>query len=122
MWWLIGATSVAALVFVVLSLKEFRNMLFYIQWMRVYWIVKDNGTASMPRCMRAFMRQTSPPWWRGKGIQLRIGKYTLQVGVLREKAVPVSVTDMEDDAGGLLAQLGGRELDVDAKTIRKEWS
>jgi hypothetical protein len=120
MWYLLGAALIIIAVLAVLT-RRTMNMLFYIQRLRVYCIVRDNGVIGTPYVIRAFMHQTSPPWWRGKGIQLRIGTHTVQVGILREKAVPVNVTDMEDEAGGLLAQLGGRELDVDAKTIRKEW-
>jgi hypothetical protein len=121
MAWLGVAVLAVLLGITLFILFKTPNMLFYVQWLRIYWIMRDNGTPSTPRVVRAFMHQTSPPWWRGKGVQLRVGKTTLQVGVLREKAVPVNVTDMEDGAGGLLAQLGGRELDIDAKTIRKEW-
>lgn len=119
MLWLFGAAAVVVLLFFVF--KDTVNRLQYIQLFRVYWITKDNGSAGTPVVLRSFMRQTSPPWWRGTGVQFRIGKYTFQVGLLREKATPQVVTDMEDEAGGLLAQLGGRELDLDAKTIRKEW-
>jgi hypothetical protein len=121
MWWVFWVVVVFLATSVVVYMRATQNLLFYIKWFRLYWILRDNGTPSTPRLTRSFMRQTSPPWWRGTGIQLRVGKTTFQVGILREKAVPVSVTDMEDDAGGLLAQLGGRELDLDAKTIRKEW-
>jgi len=119
MVWLVVGLSVAALAYFVF--KDTLNRLQYIQTLRVYWIVRDNGDARVPKVTRAFMRQTSAPWWRGTGVQFRAGKRTLQVGILRERIAPVQVSDMDEDAGGVLAQLGGRELDVDAKTIRKEW-
>lgn len=121
MGWVLGVGLISVAVFIILYMRATQNLLFYVQWLRLYWIFRDNGTLSTSRITRAFMHQTSPPWWRGKGLQVRFGKTTFQVGILREMAVPVTVTDMEEDAGGLLAQLGGREMYVDVKTIRKEW-
>lgn len=119
MVWLLGAAAVLVLLYFVF--KDTLNRLQYIQTLRIYWIRRDNGNVTVPNVTRAFMRQTSAPWWRGTGVQFRLGKHTFQVGILREKVAPVEVSDMDEDAGGLLAQLGGRELNVDAKTIRKEW-
>jgi hypothetical protein len=119
MIWALLVVAVVALAYFVF--KDTLNRLQYIQTLRLYWIVRDNGTNQMPNVTRAFMRQTSAPWWRGTGIQFRVRTRTFQVGILRERVAPVNVFDMDEEAGGLLAQLGGRELDVDAKTIRKEW-
>jgi hypothetical protein len=121
MGWVLGVGLILIAVCIMLYMRATMNLLFYIKWLRLYWIFRDNGTLSTSRITRAFMHQTSPPWWRGTGIQVRFGTITFQFGILREKAVPVTFSDMDEEAGGLLAQLGGREMDVDAKTIRKEW-
>lgn len=120
MWYLLGAVIV--LIALVLFARRTMNLLFYVQWLRFYWIFRDNGIIGTPYVVKAFMHQVSPPWWRGKGVQFRLKNYTLQVGILRAKAVPPSDSDLDSDLSGLLVQMGGRELDLDAKTIRKEWN
>lgn len=120
MWYLVGALLVVTLVACVVLVKNM-NMLFYSNRLRVYCIARDNGVIGTPYVVRAFMHQTDAPWWRGKGVQFRVKNYTFQVGILREQVVLLPTDDLDDDLNGLLVQLGGRELEVDAKTIRKEW-
>ena len=98
-----------AVVFVIgvyLLFRDTMNRIQYLQSVRLYWITRDNGVVGTKVITRAFMRQTSPPWWRGSGIQIRVGKYTFQVGVLTSRA------------NSLLEQVDGRELNDDAKEIR----
>jgi hypothetical protein len=96
--------------------KDTLNRIQYVERLRLYWITKDNAAPGTRRITKAFMRQTSPPWHRGSGIQVRLGKYTFQVGVLQ-------ITDQvfDDDFDGLLYQLDGHELAVPAEDIREEW-
>lgn len=78
----------------------------------VYWIKRDIGNDKTPLLSRAFMRQTTSPWRVGRGVQVCVGKYTLQVGVCR------SNPHAEDDVG-LLHAMEGRYLDSDVDEIRK---
>ena len=64
-----------------LLFKDTKNRIQYVEFLRIYWIARDNGEGQ-PRWVRASMRQTSDPFWRGRGYQLRVGKFTLQVGKL----------------------------------------
>lgn len=105
----LAVVGVALLVGAYFLFRDTMNKIQYVQTIRLYWITRDIGDKGMPIIARAEMRQTAEPWWRGKGIQFRAGKYTFQVGVLTSRG-----TD-------LLDQLGGRSLDVDADEIR-EWS
>ena len=89
-----------------LLFKDTMNKLQYIQSLRVYWITRDVGGKGVPVISTAFMRQTAEPWWQGRGIQFRAGKYTFQIGILLRKAT------------SLLDQVGGRDLDAEAKEIR----
>lgn len=119
-----GFISITLLIVFILLFVAFRdtlNRIQYVQFLRIYWITRDNGKPGGPVVMRAFMRQTAPPWWRGKGIQFRCWRYTFQVGILREKAA-VAEGSMDSELMGLLSQLDGRELDIDPKVLRDEWT
>lgn len=85
------------------------NRIQYLEFLRLYWITRDTGLPNGPRVERSVMLQTSPPFWQGKGVTFRFGKYTFQVGILLRKG------------SSILDQLGGRELEEDAKDIR-EWA
>jgi len=89
-----------------LLFRNTMNRIQYLQSVRLYWITRDNGISGTKVITRAFMRQTASPWWRGSGVQVRVGKYTFQVGVLTSRA------------NSLLEQVDGRELNDDAKEIR----
>jgi hypothetical protein len=82
------------------------NKIQYVQALRVYWITRNVGGKGVPVVSTAFMRQTAEPWWQGRGVQFRAGKYTFQIGILLRKA------------NSLLEQVGGRDLEADAKEIR----
>lgn len=92
-----------------LLFRDTMNKIQYLQCIRLYWITRDVGEDWMPFVSRGEMRQTAEPWWRGKGIQFRVGKYTFQVGVLTSRG------------SDLLDQLGGRDLDMGADEIR-DWA
>jgi hypothetical protein len=120
----VGFITITVLLVSVVFFVTFRdtlNRIQYIEFLRIYWITRDNGKSGDPFVVRSFMRQIAPPWWRGKGIQFRVSKYTFQVGILREKA-NVPEGSMDSEMMGLLSQLDGRELDIDPKVLRDEWT
>lgn len=104
-WFLLVAAIVVGSYFL---FKDTLNRIQYIQTIRLYWITKDAYPEGTPRLSFARMYQTAPPWWQGKGVQLRVSKYVVQVGVLTSKG------------SDLLDQLGGRYLDESPKQLR-EW-
>ena len=80
---------------------------------KLYWILKNTGKKKDPVISTGFMRQTAPPWFTGTGIQLRAGKYLLQVGVCGN---PQKL----DDKDGLLYAMQGRVMDIEVEQIG-EW-
>lgn len=81
----------------------------------VYWIVRDSDkTKRFPTSLTfGFMRQTSPPWKTGWGIQIRMFKYIYQLGLCRK-------SKELDDQSGLLYAVKGRILDTPITEIG-EW-
>lgn len=63
-----------------------------------------------------FMRQTDSPWLRGRGPQMRLGKYVVQVGILDRQSEGDALLD-EDT--GLLEVLDGYYMDASADEIRR---
>jgi len=76
----------------------------------LYLITRDTGTPKSKILAVGFMRQTSPPWGIGKGIQIRVGKYVTQIGIWRN---PKDLS--EED--GLLHAMQGRILNVTVDEI-----
>lgn len=79
------------------------NRLYYIG--PLYWITRDNGRKGDKVLGWGFMRQTSPPWKIGRGIHIRIGKYSFQCGFARNNHA-------KDDTHGMLIALDGRFMDI----------
>ena len=77
---------------------------------KIYWIIKNTGKKKDPFIAKGFMRQTSAPWLTGKGVQVRFGKYSFQIGVCGK---PQKL----DDQDGLLYAIQGRLLDWDPDEI-----
>lgn len=100
--------TVSVLYLLYLLFRDTMNRIQYVEHLRIYWITKDNGSSSMPRVAKSFMRQTAHPYWWGNGIQFRVSKYTFQVGVLRGKNKD------------LLEALDAEEIDMTPQQIR-EW-
>lgn len=99
------------LIAVYLLFKDTLNRIQYVERLRLYWITRDTGTKGQPLVRRAFMRQVAEPYWRGEGIEIRLGKsLTFQVGLLT-----VRVDSLESQIGGRDA-LGVRNLP--AKALR----
>lgn len=80
---------------------------------RVYWILKNTGNRNQKIISSGFMRQTSKPWLTGKGVQLRMGKYVLQIGIC---GAPKDLPEQD----GLLYAMQGRVMDIDVEKIG-EW-
>jgi len=78
----------------------------------LYWVVRDNGKKGTKVLSIGFMRQLSQPWLRGKGIQFRVSKYTLQIGLCRRQ-------DFLDDTDGVLDAMGGFYMSNTPKEISK---
>lgn len=76
----------------------------------VYWIVRNNARRADPIIGSAFMRQVDPPWLIGKGVQIRFGRYSFQIGV----CYPSSVAS-EDE--GVLNAMQGRYMDEGPREI-----
>lgn len=77
----IGIISVMLMIGAYFLFKDTMNRIQYLETLRLYWITKDNGEGQ-PLFAKATMRQTSAPFWRGRGYQVRFRKHTFQVGVL----------------------------------------
>jgi hypothetical protein len=77
---------------------------------KFYWILRDTGKYGDPIFSKGFMRQINPPWLVGSGIQVRVGKYILQIGICGGSK---SLSDDE----GLLYAMEGRVMDSNPKEI-----
>lgn len=74
------------------------NRLYSISF--VYAILRDIGKNGDPLVSIGFMRQTGPPWKTGKGVQIRVKKYVLQLGICRSNK---KITREEHELGLLYA-------------------
>jgi len=88
--------------------RDTMNRVQYVQTLRIYWITRNNSGKGVPLVSTAFMLQTAEPWWQGRGLQFRAGRYTFQFGILTKQG------------RGLIDQVGGRDMAESAKEIR-EW-
>lgn len=105
-------TVVLSISLIILAVhRKALNSLIYFK--SLYIILRDNANITGPVVSKGFMRQTSQPWMVGNGINIRVHRYSLQIGVCK----PSQHTDEES---GLLGALGGRLLDTNASEIR-EW-
>lgn len=102
---LVGVFVVFLLLWLVF--RDTMNRVQYIQFLRIYWIIRDTGVLGTPFIIKSFMRQTSEPWWVGSGFQVRVYTYTFQVGYLKYRS------------SDLLSQLEGRYMSSSPKEIRK---
>jgi hypothetical protein len=87
MTWLVTIVILILVLLIVGSYYLFRdtmNRIQYIERIHLYWVTRDTDPGG-PHIKKAWMRHTSPPYWRGEGVEFRAGKYTFQVGVLKEK-------------------------------------
>lgn len=89
--------------------KDSMNVVQHVN--RVYWIIRDNGTPGQPHIDFGFMHMTGPPWLRGRGPQVRVGKYTAQVGWCG----PYEEMSEEE---GLLIAMQGRKMEETPQELR----
>lgn len=108
-------TSVFAVLSAGLIWYIFKDSMNAVQKVGIfYWIIRDSGSASMPVYSVGFMRQVDPPWLRGKGPQVRIGKYIVQIGRVTRKA-----EEGMYEEEGLLDALGAYYMDSTPDQIRR---
>lgn len=82
----------------------FRNTLNKLQYIGfLFWITKDDGLKGEPILSYGFMRQTSPPWKIGRGIQVRVRLHTFQIGFCRS----ANLEDPNDEVAALEYILSG---------------
>jgi len=101
----IGIISVTLMIGAYYLFKDTLNRIQYLETLRIYWITKDNGKGQ-PLVTKAIMRQTAPPFWRGRGIQVRLGKLTFQVGLLtmRVDSLDAQISNRPDAFDGMTAK------------------
>lgn len=76
----------------------------------VYWITRDYVPSNAPFLSTGFMRETDYPWRVGKGLQIKVFKRIVQVGVCKRKHY-INYFD------GELGAIGGRMMDDTAAEI-----
>lgn len=81
MFYLLLLVAVCGYSFYHVFIEDTLNRIQYIERLRLYWITRDTGSTE-PFISKAFMRQTAAPFWRGHGVQIRLGKYVFQIGRL----------------------------------------
>ena len=105
-----------SLVFLVIALfcgyPVFKGTMNKLQAVgRLYWITRDYCTPNTPFFSKGFMRELDAPWRHGRGLQIRFGSYTFQVGLCRPQE--------HDEVSGVLAAMDGRFLELEPKEIGK---
>lgn len=101
--------AIVLLVACLLIKKANTNMLYVFG--RLYLIKRDNARRYEPAVSIGFMRGISPPWYTGRGLQLRIKQQSLQIGICKPG---IAKTDEE----GVLEAVGGRYLDKPVDELR----
>lgn len=76
-----------------------------------YIAIRNNGSPDIGFISRGMLRQVVRPWRRGAGIEFKVGKYVLHIGVCWRKRMP-------DATSSTLASLDGRWLETDPLTIK----
>lgn len=74
--------SVTLMIGAYFLFRDTLNRIQYLERLGIYWITRNTATNEMPRFSKAFMRTTSAPYWRGRGVQVRYWRYVTQVGRL----------------------------------------
>jgi hypothetical protein len=81
---------------------------------RLYAAVRSNGSKITPCISKGIYRELYPPWRRGSGIEFRVSKYVLHIGICKK----VSPETSEE---GFLQAMDGKWLDLDVDAI-KRWN
>jgi hypothetical protein len=105
----IGIISVTLMIGAWFLFKDTLNRIQYVEVLRLYWITRDNADDHTPLIAKATMRQTAAPFWRGRGVQVRLPRsLTFQVGLLTVKV---------DSLESQISNLGW--LDTEPKKLRR---
>jgi hypothetical protein len=80
----------------------------------LYVAIRNNGSDTAPYVSKGIYRELYPPWRRGSGIEFRVSKYVLHIGICKK----VSPETSED---GFLQAMDGKWLDLDVDAI-KRWN
>jgi hypothetical protein len=75
-----------------------------------YWIVRDTGNKNTPKICIGWTREIGGYWRKGKGPQIRFGKYLLQFGLCKKNKVA-------NEQDGILRAVEGRILELTTKEI-----
>lgn len=99
---------------VTVSYLLFRNTLNTVQvaW-RIYWIVRDLVPTDTPVVSKGFMRETESPWRTGRGLQFKLPRRIIQIGICDKGR-------NGDDFEGLVYAMQGRLLD-DSPHVIGNW-
>lgn len=76
--------------------RDTMNRIQYIEHLRLYWITKNTARKGVPLIALSFMKQTQAPYWYGKGVEVRVFKWTFQLGILQGKgSSPIEFEDLD---------------------------
>lgn len=104
--------ALPCLILVAILFKLIRTKFLFFG--RFYAAIRSNGSKSTPPISKGIYRELYPPWRRGSGIEFRVTKYVLHVGVCKK-------TSPETAEDGFLKAMDGKWLDLDIDTI-KRWN
>lgn len=93
----------------VLGQRLWKKGILYID--PFYVAIRNNGVPEVGFISKGLLRQIVRPWRRGTGIEFKVNKYVLHVGICWRKR-------MSDDTTSTLASLDGRWLEADPMTIK----
>jgi hypothetical protein len=77
-----------------------------------YYVLRDIGTPNIPHVAMGTCQELGGYWRKGKGPQLRFGKYLFQFGLCKKN-------EIKNEKEGLLFALGGREMNTTIEEIKK---
>ena len=107
-------TVLLLLVIVLLVVATLRKALNRVVGFGPFYVIRrDNGKKSDPKVTTGFMKEIAAPWRQGKGVQITVSTFVLQVGVCKKHNHP-------SEEEGVLTAIGGRYLDSTTQEIR-EW-
>jgi hypothetical protein len=78
-----------------------------------YWIARNTGTPNIPYIAMGTCQELGGYCRKGKGPQLRFGKYLFQFGLCKKNKI-------KSEKEGLFFALGGREMSTTIEEI-KQW-
>ena len=83
-------------------------------WLHTWWLIwgpvqpsVHSPTKRQPLFQRAWMRSVAPPYYRGEGIGIRLGRNTLSIGV----CYPMGRLTRPDTSAEIMQAVFGRPVD-----------